>query len=53
VNIYCLIVMLYRQIDDFLIINDDPTRIPKSILVIIKVFYNRTASKSFMMSKLQ
>jgi hypothetical protein len=39
--------MLYRQIDDFIIHGDDPIRIPKSILVIIKLFYNRTAITSF------
>jgi hypothetical protein len=34
--------MLYRQIDDFLILNDDPIRIPKIISVFIKVFYSGT-----------
>lgn len=48
---YCLVVMLYRQIDDFLILNDDPVRIPKIILVIIKFFYNRTAIKSSLINK--
>jgi hypothetical protein len=36
---------------DFLIINDNPLRIPKLILVIIKLFYNRTAIKSFLIVK--
>ena len=44
---YCLVVMLYRQIDDFLSLNDDPIRIPKIISVIIKLFYNGTAIRSF------
>jgi hypothetical protein len=43
--------MLYRQIGDFLILNNDSIRIPKFILVIMKLFYNRTAIKSFLMSK--
>ena len=38
-----LVVMLYKQIDGFLILNDDPIRIPKIILVIIKLFYHGTA----------
>ena len=42
-KMYCLIVMLYRQIDDFLILNHDPIRVPKIISVIIKLFYNGTA----------
>jgi hypothetical protein len=33
-KMYCVEVMLYKQIDDFLILNDDPIRIPKIILVI-------------------
>ena len=43
---YCLVVMLYRQIDD-LSLNDDPIRIPKIISVIIKLFYNRSTIRSF------
>ena len=43
---YYLVVMLYRQIDD-LSLNDDPTRIPKIISVIIKLFYSGTAIRSF------
>ena len=43
---YCLVVMLYRQIDD-LSLNDDPIRIPKIISVIIKLFYNGTAIRYF------
>ena len=39
--------MLYRQIDDFLILNDDPIRIPKIISVIIKLFFSGTAIRSF------
>lgn len=46
-KMYCLVVMLYRQIDDFLSLNDDPIRIPKIISVIIKLFYSGTAIKSF------
>ena len=38
--------MLYRQIDD-LSLNDDPIRIPKIISVIINLFYNGTAIRSF------
>jgi hypothetical protein len=34
---YCL-VMQYRQIDDFLILNDGPIRVPKIILVIVNPF---------------
>ena len=36
---YGLIVMVYRQIDDFLSLNDDLIKIPKIISVIIKFFY--------------
>ena len=43
---YYLVVMLYRQIAD-LSLNDDPIRIPKIISVIIKLFYNGTAIRSF------
>jgi hypothetical protein len=43
---YYLVVMLYRQIDDFSL-NDDPIKIPKIISVIIKLFYNGTAIRSF------
>ena len=46
-KMYCLVVMLYRQIDDFLILNDDPIRIPKIISVIIKLFYSGIAIRSF------
>jgi hypothetical protein len=42
-KMYCLVVMLYRQIDDFLILNDDSVRFPKIILLIIELFYNRSA----------
>jgi len=49
-KMYYLIVMLHRQIDDFLILNDDPTRIPK-IIVIIKLFYNNTTIKFFLIVK--
>jgi hypothetical protein len=35
---YYLVVMLYRQIDD-LSLNDDPIGIPKTISVIIKLFF--------------
>ena len=43
---YCLVVMLYRQIDD-LSLNDDPIRFLKIVLVIIKLFYSGTAIRSF------
>jgi hypothetical protein len=39
---YCLVVLLYRHKDDDLIFNDEFIRIFKIILVIIKLFYNRT-----------
>ena len=42
----CLVVMLCRQIDD-LSLNDDLMIIPKIISVIIKLFYIRTAIRSF------
>ena len=45
-KMYYLVVMPYRQIDD-LSLNDDPTRIPKIISVITKLFYNQTAIRSF------
>jgi hypothetical protein len=45
--------MLYKQIDDFLIINNDFIRIPIIILVIINIIYNRSGIKSFLMSKVQ
>jgi hypothetical protein len=35
--------MLYRQIDDFLSLNDDPIRIPKIISVTNKFFYSGTS----------
>lgn len=44
---YYLVVMLYRQIDDILSLNDDPIRIPKVISVIIKLFYSGTSFSSF------
>jgi hypothetical protein len=43
---YCLVVMLYRQIDD-LILNDDLIRILKIILVFTKLFYSGTVISSF------
>jgi hypothetical protein len=46
-KMYCLIVMLYRQVDDLLILNHYPIRIPKIIPVIIKLFYSGTAIRSF------
>ena len=45
-KMYYLVVMLYRQIDD-LSLHDDPIRIPKITSVIIKLFYNGTAIRSF------
>jgi hypothetical protein len=50
-KIYYFAVMLYRQIDDFLIPSDDSITIPKIILVIIKFFYNRTAIRSSLIIK--
>ena len=46
-KMYYLVVMLYRQIDDFLILNDDPVRTPKILSVFIKLFYSGTAIRSF------
>jgi hypothetical protein len=37
-RIYCIIVMLYRQIDDFLILNDDPIRILKLYQYLLSSF---------------
>ena len=42
------IVMLYRQIDEFSIVTDDPVIIPKILSVIVKLFYNSTAIISFL-----
>lgn len=44
-------MILEKQIGNFLILNDDPIKIPKIVLVIIKVFYDKTDFKSFLMSK--
>jgi hypothetical protein len=46
-KMHCLVVMLERQIDDFLSLNDDPKRIPEIISVIIKLFYSGTATRNF------
>jgi hypothetical protein len=46
-KMYYLVVMQYRQIDDFLSFNDDPIRIPKVMSVIITLFYSGTAIMSF------
>jgi hypothetical protein len=43
--------MLCRKIYDFLILNDNPIRNPKIILVISKIFYNRSAILSFLVIK--
>jgi hypothetical protein len=43
--------MLYRKTDDFLILNDDPIRIPIIISVFIKLFYSGTAIKFFVITK--
>jgi hypothetical protein len=48
-SIYCLVVML--QIDDFLILNDNPIRIPKILSVFIKLFYSGTPVRSFLIVK--
>jgi hypothetical protein len=50
-KIYCLIAMLYRQIDDFLTLNDDPIRIPKILSVFIKLFYSGTATRLSLIRK--
>jgi hypothetical protein len=42
---YCLVVMLYRQIDDLSL--DGAIRISKIILAIIKLFYSGTAIRPF------
>jgi hypothetical protein len=42
----CLVVMLYKQVDD-LILNDDLVRIHKSISGIIELIYSETANRSF------
>jgi hypothetical protein len=39
--------MLWRQIGDLLILNDNPLRIPKIISVITKLSYSGTAIRSF------
>ena len=49
---YCLVVMLYRQINDFLILNEALMRIPKIILVFIKLFCSGTAIRSFLIVKI-
>jgi hypothetical protein len=41
------LIVIYRQIDDFLSLNDDPIRIPKITPGIIKLFYSGTAITSF------
>jgi hypothetical protein len=46
-KMYCLIVMLYRHIDDFLILNDDSIRISKIISVFVKFFSSGTAIRLF------
>jgi hypothetical protein len=46
-KMYGIVAILYRQIDDFLSLNDDPIRIPKIISVIIELFYSETAIRSF------
>jgi hypothetical protein len=45
-KMYCLVVMVYRQIDD-LILNDEPISIPNIISVIVKLFYSVIAIRSF------
>jgi hypothetical protein len=47
-KMYYVVVMLFRQIDDFLILNDDSIRIPKIISVFIKFFYRETAIRSIL-----
>jgi hypothetical protein len=48
---YYLVVILYRQIDDFLILNDDLIRIPKVISDFIKFFYSGAIIRSFLIVK--
>lgn len=45
-EMHCLVVMLCRQTDDFLILSDDPVRVPK-----ITVIINNAAIKSFLKVK--
>lgn len=45
-TMYYLRVMLYRKIDDFLFCNDAFVRIPKFILVIIKLFIIKAAIRA-------
>jgi hypothetical protein len=44
---YCFVVMLYRQIDDFSILYDDPIKIFQIISIFIKLFYSGTAIRFF------
>jgi hypothetical protein len=48
---YCLAVMVYRQMDDFSILYDDSIRVSKIISVFVKLFYNGTAVKSALIVK--
>ena len=43
---YCLVLKLHREIDDSIILKDYSIRIPK-IIVIIKIFYEDNAIKSY------
>jgi hypothetical protein len=43
--------MLYRKMDDFLVLNDGPIRIPKIISAFIKLFYSGTDTRSFLIVK--
>ena len=45
-KMYCLVVMLYKQIDGFLVSTDDYKRIYKFILIIIEPFIIRDAIKA-------
>ena len=48
---YCLVVMLYKQIDDFSILYDDPIGIPKIVSVFINLSYTVTAIMSLLIVK--
>jgi hypothetical protein len=43
--------MLYRQMDGFLILNNDPIRLPKIISVFIKLFYSEIAIRFLLIVK--
>ena len=46
-KMYSLVVIIYRQMYDFVILNDSTIRIPKLISVVIKLLYSGDAIRSF------